>query len=65
MERDFHLNAEEALAFGIADRIQKPRPKQPEDEAPAVFSSPPEVSVPPNEEVVEELGKEKKPEAVV
>lgn len=65
MERDFHLNAEEALAFGIADRIQKPRPKQPEDETPSASSSSQEVSVPPNEEVVEELGNGKAAETGV
>ena len=32
MERDFHLNAEEALEFGIVDRIQRPKPKEVEGE---------------------------------
>ena len=31
MERDFHLNAEEALEFGIVDRIQRPKPKEVEE----------------------------------
>ncbi|KAL7417320.1 Clp protease-domain-containing protein [Mrakia frigida] len=59
MERDFHLNAEEAIAFGIADKVSRPKEKEVEEkdeEKSEVVVAPTkeaagESSVPPSEEV--------------
>lgn len=59
MERDFHLNAEEAIAFGIADKVSRPKEKEveekDEEKSEAVVAPTKEAagesSVPPSEEV--------------